>query len=340
MAAKHKTKPAYIGIDVGGTKTLYALFDEAFEVVAEEKLRTMPRNNPTAAAFTRQMKREVKALISEARTRRMTVRCVGVGCAGDIDMKSGIVRTSGNLPFLDDYQMQDVLEKVCRAPVYVANDVVCGLYGEFRRGAAKKARHAIGIWIGTGVGGALILRGRPYLGANGRAGDIGNYLLHAVDTGHEVPRKERLDHVASRYAIAGIAASMAAKHHAPTLRKAAGTDVIDIKASDLADAIKKGDKAIDKLVKSRTRVLGAALSNFVDFLNPDYIVLGGGLVEAMPRLIRREIRKSVEAHAAPKAAKACKVVVAKLGRHAITVGAACLALDMQRSVPPIDRALL
>ena len=336
---KKEKKPAYIGIDIGGTKTLYALFDEAFEVVAEEKLPTTPKK-PSASGFTRAFTREVKSLIGKARRHGMSVRAIGIGCAGDIDMRNGVVRSSPNLPFLDGYQMCRALRKLSDAPAYVANDVVAGLYGEFRRGAAKGARHVMGIWIGTGVGGAVIIGGRLHLGVKGRAGDIGNYVLHAGDTGLEAPRKERIDHVASRYAIAGVAASMAAKHHAPQLRAGAGTDVSDIKAGDLAEAIKKGDKAVEKLVRHRTRVLGLALGNLVDFLNPDLIVLGGGLVEAMPRLIKREIRKSIDAHATPKAARAVKVAVAKLERHAINVGAACLALDMQSRHPPIDLAEL
>lgn len=335
MRDKDRKDLACIGVDVGGTKTLYALFDEAFEVVAEEKLRTHPGKGG-ARAFTRDMGREIRSLLAQAAKRGMKVRYVGVGCAGDIDMRNGTVRSSPNLPFLDGYPIRDKLARLTGAKVFVANDVIAGLYGELRRGAAKKGRHVIGIWIGTGVGGALVVDGRLHLGASGRSGDIGHYLLHPVDASHESSRKERLDHVASRYAIAGVAASMAARHGAPTLRKAAGTDVIDIKAGDLADAIRKGDKDVEKLVRSRARVLGAALSNLVDFLNPDTIVLGGGLVEAMPRLIRREVAKSIEAHSAPKSAKAVKVAASKLGSHAVTVGAVCLAIDMQAARPPID----
>jgi glucokinase len=218
----------------------------------------------------------------------------------------------------------------------VGHDVQAALYGEFRMGAARKARHAIGVWLGTGVGGALIIDGRLHLGATGSAGDVGNYLLHSVDAAMVSPRKDVLDSVASRPAIAGEAAALAAKHRAPALRRSAGTDVDDIKAGDIADAIRAGDQAVEKLVRSRAHVVGAALSNFVDFINPDVIVLGGGLVEAMPGLIRREVRRSIDAHAGPKAARAVKVVVAKLHRHAGTVGAARLAHDMLNGASPID----
>lgn len=335
MPTKTEKRRGYIGIDIGGTKSLYALFDESFEVLAERKLRTHPEKGGTAA-FTRAMNGAVKALLARARKHKVVVRRVGVGCAGDIDLKRGVVRGSPNLRFLDGYRLRDKLEKLTGARVFVGHDVQAALYGEFRFGAARKARHVIGVWLGTGVGGALIIDRRLHMGASGRAGDIGNYLLHAVDVAHESSRKEVLDSVASRTAIAGVAATLAAKHRAPELRKVAGTDVNAIKAGDLADAIRRGDKSVEKLVRSRAGVVGAALSNLVDFINPDLIVLGGGLVEEMPSIMRREISRSIASHTSPKTAKAVKVVVAKLGGHAGTIGAAALAVDMFSGRPPID----
>lgn len=330
---KKDAKRAYIGIDIGGTKSLYALFDSNFEVIAEEKLRTHP-DKGGIRAFTVMMNAAVERLMKEARRAKREVRYVGVGCAGDIDMKTGTIRHSPNLTILDGYPLRDRLEKITGAKVFVGHDVQAALYGEFRLGAARKSRHVFGAWLGTGVGGAVILDRRLHLGASGQAGDLGNYLLHAVDVSQELPRKEVLDSVASRTAIAGDAAALAAKHNAPTLEKVAGTDVRDIKAGALAEAIRRGDKAVEKLVRSRASVVGAALSNLVDFLNPDMIVLGGGLVEAMPQLMKREVSKAILAHAAPKSAKAVKVAVSKLKDHAGTMGAAMLAVDMFTGAPP------
>ncbi len=110
----------------------------------------------------------------------------------------------------------------------------------------------------------------------------------------------------------------------------------EIKSGDIADSIRGGDKSVEKLVRSRVTVVGTALSNLVDFINPDMVVLGGGLVEAMPNLIRREVEKAVRAHASPGAAARVKVAVAELHDHAGTVGAAKLAVDMFSGRPPLD----
>jgi glucokinase len=330
---KKNWKRAYIGIDIGGTKSLYALLDENFEVIAEEKLRTIPEKGGLRT-FTREMGKAVQALLKVAAKQKRKVTVVGVACAGDIDLKRGIIRHSPNLKFLDKYPLAEKLQKLTDARVFVGHDVQAALYGELTLGAAKKARHVIGVWLGTGVGGALVIDRRLHVGSSGYAGDLGNYLLHAV--AQDAPRKEVLDSVASRTAIAAEAASLAARNHATVLRKKVGTDVRDIKAKDIASAIKDGDKPVEKLVKSRAAVVGAALSNLVDFLNPDMIVLGGGLVEAMPDLMRREVRKSIESHATKHAFKALKVAASKLGDHAGTMGAARLALDMQMDDPPME----
>jgi len=339
LAKKRKRRNAAIGIDIGGTKTLFALLDEDFEVVAEEKLRSRDGEDPLAS-FEKGMEAAVARLLEEADERKLKVKIVGVGLAGIADFKSGAVIRAPNLDFLDGYPLGRRLKRLTDARVFVANDVHTGLYGECTLGAARRATHVLGVWLGTGVGGAMVIDGKLHLGAEGVAGNLGNYVLHAVDAAQDSPRKEVLDNVASRTAIAGDAAVLAARERAPRLKKMAGTDVKEIRSGDIAESIRKGDKSVEKLVRSRVSVVGTALSNLIDFINPDMVVLGGGLVEAMPELIRREVEKAVKAHASPLAASSVKVSVAKLHDHAGTVGAAKLAVDMFTArTPPIDVAL-
>ncbi len=332
---KKKQKRATIGIDIGGTKSLYALFDDRFEVIAEEKFRSHPPKGGLQA-FEAQHAKALGKLLKEAKRRKLEIEAVGMGLAGRIDLAQGVVLNAPSLEFLQGVPFQQRLEKQTGARVFVCNDVHAGLYGELKLGAARDARHVIGIWIGTGVGGALVIDGKLHLGASGLAGDIGNYLLQPVDAAQDSSRKEVLDGVASRTAIAADAAALAAKKYGSKLRKIAGTDVRDITSGNIAKAIKRGDKAVEKLVRSRAQLLGAVLSNLVDFINPDMVVLGGGLVSAIPKLIRREIEKSIQAHASPRAAQAVKVVSSKLADHAGTTGAARLALDMYSGRPPIE----
>jgi glucokinase len=318
-------KRGSLGIDVGGTKTLFALFDEEFNVVEEIKVKSQAEKGEKH--FTDTLTQSVEALLKKAEKKGLTVFCVGVGCAGSIDMEKGVIKSSHHLPFLKNYPLRSTLAKITGANVYLANDVQAGLYGEHRLGAAVGKRHVIGIFIGTGINGALILDGKPFLGATGHAGDIGHYLLQPMGPLAGSERQGVLDDVASRTAIAGQAATLAAKQWAPNLAKNAGTDIARIKSGDLAEAIAKGDKSIEELVRGRAHTVGIALSNIVDFLNPEMIVLGGGLVEALPELVREEIEAGIKRHATPEALKGLKVVVAKLKDHAGTTGAARLAFD-------------
>jgi hypothetical protein len=162
---KKDSRRAYIGIDIGGTKSLYALFDANFEVLAEEKLPTHPEKGG-AKAFTSTLAATLRRLLRTAGKRGRKVRYVGVGCAGDIDLKRGIIRSSPNLSFLDGYPLREKLERFTGARAFVGHDVQSALYGELRRGnpvtlsAYGSARAWAGRWCST-AGRSWALAARP-----------------------------------------------------------------------------------------------------------------------------------------------------------------------------------
>jgi glucokinase len=183
------------------------------------------------------------------------------------------------------------------------------------------------VFFGTGVGAAFIAGGELYVGASGAAGDLGHSLVAPMGplTGSE--RQGVLDDFVGRNAIAGAAAAIAARGGAPYLFERVGADVVRIRSGQLAGSIRHGDKAVDEMVRSRARTAGIALSNIVDFLSPEMVVLGGGLVEAMPSLFQQEIEREILEHTVPAVARSVRVVVGKLGRHAVAAGAAKMAWD-------------
>jgi glucokinase len=317
-------RPATIGIDIGGTKLLCALFDERFQVVAHI-------NDGTAAAegearFMEKLRGHLDALAKRAGKEGQDVVAVGLGSAGVVDRTAGIVRECLSIPFLEQYPLRNRVAALATAHVSIANDVAAGLYGEQQIGAAIGCRHALAFFFGTGIGGAIMIDGELYEGALGRAGDIGHYILHAMGPG----RQDTLDNAASRTAIAAEAAALAAKQQAPRLLESVGTDVQAIKGRDLAHAIENGDSAIEEIVRSRLRLAGTAISNLVDFINPEIVVLGGGLVEALPQIALHEISEAVQAHCVAEVARTTRIVKASLGDYAVAAGAAMLALDSLR----------
>jgi glucokinase len=202
-----------------------------------------------------------------------------------------------------------------------------GLYGEHQLGAAVGARNVLGVFLGTGIGGAMIIDGKLHLGTGGVAGDIGHYLVQPFGPLGGSERQGVLDDFASRTAIAATAAAYASKQWAPHLLEMAGTDLANMRSHTLAKAISKGDKPIEDLIRSRARIVGIVLSNLIDFINPDMVVLGGGLVEKMTHLIHKEVEAGIRDHTTPEALEGFKVVTSKLLGQAVATGAAKMAWD-------------
>ncbi len=318
------SKSASIGIDVGGTKTLVVLFDKQFNALEQIKTKTVGDDKEK---FSATLLESVEALERKARKAELKVSAIGVGFAGSVDMKTGAVVAAPNLPALEAFPFEAVLSKVSDAKVVLSNDANAGLYGEFQLGAAVGTRHVVGVFIGTGIGAAIIIDGKLYVGSNGVAGDLGHYLLQPLAPLSGSEQQGTLDDIASRTAISGEAATLALKYKAPHLLKIAGTDVKNIRGASLAEAIQEGDDQVEELVRSRCHVLGIVLSNVVDFLNPDMVVLGGGLTEAIPNIIRKEVQDAIDAHTTAAARAGFKVVTAKLKGHAVAAGAAKLAME-------------
>lgn len=321
--------PAAIGLDFGGTKTLFVLFDASFRPLETIKTRTRPHRDQDA--LDAEVSRCVGRLVRSARERGLTLRAVGAGCAGLVDEKRGIWRFSPNLPHLKNYRLGERLARLTGCSPVIGNDLHLGLYGEHRLGAARGARDVIGVFFGTGVGGALMIDGKIHRGASGAAGEIGHHLISSIGALAGSPRQGVLDDLASRSAIAGAAAVAAAKDWAPRLFDLAGTDVRRISGQTLADAIRGGDAAIDELVRSRARTAGIAISNLVDFISPELVVLGGGLVQAMPGLFVSEVRQGILRHVMPWVRKSVRVREAELGDLSVAAGAALSAWDRTES---------
>jgi len=314
-------KTASIGIDVGGTKTRITLFGEKFKIYDSIKFKTPA----TRKEFEEALTSSAHKLIRDAE-KDLSISSAGVGLAGTTDGRNE-VKAVPNLPFLEGFSFRKALDPICRCEVIILNDIHAALYGELKLGRAVGYKDVISIFIGTGIGGAVAFNGNLHFGASRQAGDIGNYLLHAFGPLAGSERHGVLDDFASRLAIAGTAATYAAKNWAPNLLKAAGTDVRDIRSSAFAKSIRMGDKAIEELIRSRVQIVGIVLSNIVDFLSPQMIVLGGGLTDAMPKIVREEVSAGIRAHSSRAALRGLKVVTSKFKGHAVTIGAARFALD-------------
>lgn len=327
-----KRRRAVIGIDIGGAKTLFALFDDAFKVIHKLKLRTPIDKGEKA--FTQTLTEGTEELARKAGKSDFALLGVGVGCAGALDRLSGVLKASPNIPFLKNYPLSSRLAKLAGVDVFIDNDVHMGLYGEQQLGAAKGLKHVIGVFFGTGIGAAVIIDGKLYFGAAGSAGEIGHYLVSPMGKLSGWERHGVLDDFVSRAAMAGEAAGLAAKQWAPKLFELCGADAAKIRTSMLAKAIEQGDKNIEAMVRGRARMAGIALSNIVDFLNPEMVVLGGGLADAMPALFLKEVGEGILENTIPEVRGSVKIAASKLKDFSVAAGAAKMAWDRLISETP------
>jgi glucokinase len=323
MSAK---KPYIIGFDLGGTKILATLFDRRFRPLAEIKTRSKPQKGERY--FMKALEDCFEELLHQSGVKRSAIVGIGVGSPGIIDERRGVVLDSPNLGFMKKYPLARQIQKNCGGlPVVLGNDVNIGLFGEHQFGAARGYSHVVGIFVGTGIGGALILNGQLYAGATGGAGEIGHMQVDPDGPLCGCGHYGCFEVLCSRLAVATEAAGLAARQKAPYLLQSVGTDPLDIKSGELAKAIRAGDRVILELIRRKSRQIGVVMANLVNVLNPELFVLGGGLVEALPSLIVRESAAAMAAQAMPALVSKVKVVPARLGDRAIVMGAAKRALD-------------
>lgn len=328
MASKKKssTKKYMIGLDIGGTKILAGLIRPDFSVVATEKIKVEPHRG--LSVFMKMIHSAIQELLVENDLTLKNIIALGAGCPGIIDPETGIVQVSPNLTFLRKCPLKTLLRQSLRIPVAVENDVNAGLYGEQQFGAAKNAKHVLGVFLGTGVGGALIFDGKLYRGLTLAAGEIGHTFMNLPFGAGTI--RPTLENMTGRLAIASEAGLLLLKQKSPHLFKDTGTDLKNLKSGALARAIRAGDVELKNLILSKARVLGISMANAVNLLSPELIVLGGGLVEALGSLIIPEADRTMRQYAMPDLVRPVKVRTAALGDYAVMMGAAKLALDQKK----------
>jgi len=193
-------KPAAVGIDVGGTKTLCVLVDKHFRELARAKFKTVAEEGRDR--FTRDLTLAVESLSRTARERGFEIVGVGIGCAGTVDENELRIKISPNLMALENYPIGKYLRKVVKAKITIGNDVQVGIHAEHQLGAAKGCSPVLGVFFGTGVGGAAIINKRIYTGACGFGGQVGSLVAQPVGGPEAALSHGIIDRIASKSAIA------------------------------------------------------------------------------------------------------------------------------------------
>jgi len=320
-----KKKKYFIGVDLGGTKILIGLLDRHFRICEEVKLKVDAHKGERP--FMKGLLDGIDEVLDHGRVSKKQLRAIGIGCPGMITLPEGIVQLSPNISFLKKYPLRQKVARALHVPVIVENDVNAGLYGEQQLGAAQGYNHVVGIFLGTGVGGGLILNGQLFRGASGAAGELGHMFLSPPSFHDDTAARVTIETQIGRLQIASEAALLIMKQQAPALYKRVGFDAKKIKSGALARSIQSGDASIRRLMIQKARLLGVAMASIVNLLSPELFVLGGGLMEAMPKVILPEANATMKKFAMSPLVRGVKVVPAQLKDYSIVKGAAKLASD-------------
>lgn len=315
----------WVGFDLGGTKMFAAVFDSDFKEKGRERKKTKAHEG-VKVGMERMVKTVEEALASAGITKDQLAG-IGVGCPAPLDLKDGLITYAPNLGW-KDAPLKDSLEKAFGCRTIVANDVDAGTYGEYRFGAGRGARCVVGVFPGTGIGGGCVRNDELLTGAEWSALEIGHLPLVPRGPLCGCGQRGCLEAVANRLAIAQAAAAAAFRGEAPHLLANAGTDLQNIRSKALARSIEAGDVVVERIVREAAGWIGVGVAAVVNLLGPDRIVLGGGLVQAMPDLYLEEVEEVARKRAMRTYQNSFEVVVAKLGDTASITGAAAWAEKM------------
>lgn len=312
-----------IGVDLGGTKILTGVFKPSLDLVTTCKLSTKPQRG--VSKVIDRIARCVQDAVDEADLTLKHVAGIGVGAPGAVDFEKGTVIFAPNMEGWKDIPLKKELEKALGVPVFVENDCNIAALGVYGAELESKPRSMLGMFVGTGIGGGLILNGNLYSGFNHTAGEIGHMILEVGGPKCGCGNKGCFEALASRSAIFSRIKAAVKGGQKTVLTDMLGNDLADLRSGDLRKAIRKGDKFVDKVIDEAAEYIGIGIATLVNILNPEVVVLGGGVIEALEDEMMSVIVETAKDYAMAGSMKNVEIIASSLGDSAGVTGGAVLA---------------
>jgi len=320
-------RTALVGVDLGGTSMMAAVIDvQTGRVLGEAKRRT--RRELGALGVTERLAGCINKAIKRAKLEPKDVRGVGIGIPGPVDPVSGRVVRCVNLGATwDDLPLQEMLERLTNLKITIDNDVNVGAVGEHQFGAGRGADDVVVMFVGTGIGGGLVLDGKLRTGFRYSAGEVGHMVL--MDGGPLCGCGERghAEALASRSAIERrIMEARAAEAGSAEDDRVAADGQEQITSGDLLAALDAGDQIVIEAVAQAQHYLGLMVANCVNIIDPEVVIIGGGVLEKLGDAYLEPVRAVAQQHYINKDnIDSVRIVRAELGDYSGVIGAAVLA---------------
>ncbi|MEJ2544827.1 MAG: ROK family protein [Calditrichaceae bacterium] len=316
-------KDVFIGVDLGGTKVIACVLSisKKFKVLGKAKQPTKAWEGKSKV-FNR-IEESLRIALDKSKTSLKKIDAIGIGVPGAVHVESGNISLASNLGW-KDVNLKKELEKRFKLPVYINNDVNLGTLAEQTIGVAKNAQSVVGIYWGTGIGGGIVVDGKIVQGSSSTAGEIGHMIVAYNGKKCTCGRRGCFESYAAKWSLTENVYQRI-KNGEKSLIEFKGDKPREeiLKSKQIKKAFLADDKVLkEELVKS-TQYFGMGLANIVNMLNPEFIVIGGGMIESMEDQLMPLICESLENHKFPSAEY--KIKTAKLGDYSVLAGAAYFA---------------
>jgi glucokinase len=322
MPDTNDKKECLVGVDLGGTKILAGVFNPQIECVGRARISTKAQRG--ADEVIERIVRVIQDAVDECDLELKQIKGVGIGAPGAVNPETGRVIFAPNLGW-EDVPLKKELEKQLEVPVFLENDCNVATLGIYKVELKGKPRDVVGIFLGTGIGGGLILNGQLYSGFNGTAGEIGHMVIEVGGPKCGCGNKGCFEAVASRSAIFRKIQTAVKEGQKTVLSEMLGPDLEDLRSGDLRKAMKRGDKFVEHVIEEAAEYTGIAVANLINLFNPEVVVIGGGLMEQLEDDMLAIIVETAMDYAMPGTAKGIEIVASKLSDDAGITGGAVLA---------------
>ena len=316
-----RKKDLYIGVDVGGTKIMAALVTHAGAVLARKRMPT-PRKTKGEHVIAA-IGDIISVLMTEAGVDHTQVRGIGLAIPGVVAPDEGKVIVTPNMT-LSGLTIGPILQKRLKMPVLIGNDANLGTLGEAWLGAGRDADSVVGIFVGTGIGAGVVVQRQLVPGFRNAGGEIGHITMQIGGPECGCGNRGCLEALASRSAIERDIRAAIQGGRKSVVTKLTNGDLSVIKSSVLSRALKQEDEVVTGIMRRASEMLGYACLTVRHLLDPETIVLGGGVIEACGEFIVPIVEQVLGLHSMPGSIDNTVVAVSQLGDDAVAIGAAAL----------------
>lgn len=313
-----------IGIDIGGTKISMVLGTPEGKILARRKIAT--RTGSETKVCIRELAENLADLIKFASSRKLKVSAIGVGIPGAVDSIKGIVPRSPHLKGWKGMKLASLLRAQFRIPVFLANDANVAAVAEKVFGQARKCRDFVYMTVSTGIGGGIVVHGKLLEGTSFVAGEIGHMTLVPEGNSCKCGHFGCLEAYASGTAIARDAKEQILQGKRSSLAKYLDLEG-RITARDVGLAAQEGDSLSIKVYEKAGYYLGIGIANLLNILNPEMVLLGGGVWKSSPPCFQKAMMKSCRQHAWAEAFKKVRIKKSKIKGSIGDIGALALAFE-------------